>query len=554
MEREPIDITQHIKFQPTLYAQDAYVSNQDYERREIQNPYQRLLWDFVDIDRTDIERQIAEQKEILDRKKEDDPFGNQRKLFELRYLHTIREEIASELGLSIDEQRKIHGYDLAFDGWNMWRNKEKQDKLEKITSLIRFNWATSLRERYGVNSSTTNLYSVENQLRSELWMDEPLEDVYIRGAAVRENGGSVENLRDKIEVFVFKATQSLLLEKTNKILRKSIPVGTRIISLSPPSIRTTLYPDNYVDVMELKEDQQTKGKYVALTRYKGTFSHEQYAEILRNNKSYQFLEHNKSLTDDERIKDNAFVIFPEDNFPDNDTLCADYFGTDKNALKDSEFQRTVLVACRPAINEYIRAISHDPIDWQEVHTCYENIYKLGDETVKQLKRHTEKSSYDFFVNTIESTLGRQEFLFTKQKQVLSDTELETVNAGCGETGSYIKKKKSPIEAYLSNVATNGILAELGIEDDTDEDGFLCPNCKKSWVKGNQCNGCGITQQKWAEKTGINCGGSSIKTSEKKQNFEEVFQPKVEKPRKLHVVKKQETPISIESIEFEDEAA
>lgn len=36
------------------------------------------------------------------------------------------------------------------------------------------------------------------------------------------------------------------------------------------------------------------------------------------------------------------------------------------------------------------------------------------------------------------------------------------------------------------------------------DGFTCPNCRKAKVKGNSCSMCGITKEKWAEKTGIRC--------------------------------------------------
>lgn len=559
MEKEPIDITNYMQPQLQSTLQEVAV---DYGYETLRNPYQRSLWDFVDIDRNRIEEEIAEQKKILEQKKEDDPFVSQRKLFELRYLNNIREEIARDLELSIDALQKVRGYAFDFDGWNIWRiqsdptltPEEKHEKFENCISLIRFNWATSLRERYGVNSSTTKLYAVDNKLRSELWPDEPLENVYIRGAAVRESGNNAENTRDKIENYVFQGTQKLLLEKTNKVLGKSVPVGTRVISLSPPSIRTKLYPDNYVDIMELKEDSETKKRYVSLTRYKGTFSHEQYASLLRNNKPYRFLESNKSLTLDEKIKDNAFIIFPDDNMPDSDTLCSQYFGTDTQAFKDREFQQTVLVACKPAINEYIRAISKNPINWLEVHACFENVYKLGDETVKQFKQHKDKASYDFFVRTIENTLGQQDFLYANQLQVLGSTELATVNAGCGETGSYKKKNMSAITAYLSGVAVEGILAELGI-DDKEEDGFLCPNCKKSWVKGNQCKGCGITQEEWAEKTGINCGGSAIAKPKKKEKSEEIFLQPIEKPkRRLPIVKKQEQTIFIKPKELEEEAA
>ncbi len=117
-----------------------------------------------------------------------------------------------------------------------------------LRAEIRRNLITVLAERLHVRSTSNYFDFVDGQLRPDLFPNEPFVDVLQRGFIYRQSLGSSDQEREAAEVDGW----ALISQKMSD---PDTPIGTTIVSLSPPSKSPgSPYKENFVDQFTLIEE------------------------------------------------------------------------------------------------------------------------------------------------------------------------------------------------------------------------------------------------------------------------------------------------------------
>jgi hypothetical protein len=308
----------------------------------------------------------------------------------------------------------------------------------------------------------------------------------------------------------------------------------------------TKYKKNYLDIGKKITDPETGEIQLKVTRFKAPHTSEEYDQItLQTDKQYL-----NGFNPDAMSRRGwrlSHFVFPERN---TDTLSAHQlydtiFQKHPDAISESDFMHNIYLECFPLVKAYMHLICSDA-SWKEIVEAHCAIVAKGEVLIEKNKnKQTAYDNYskiditkdDWQLNIAMASAGDRGF-WGKQ-------EIAGGFGGCGSVKGYGAGngiESNYITTIIESLSMNN-LVKLGIDvlsNDSDE-GFLCPNCKKSRVKGNQCKGCGITQQKWAEKTGINCGGASVSKSNEPKVSEEVAQPE----KKSRIIERKENVLLVD---------
>lgn len=336
-------------------------------------------------------------------------------------------------------------------------------------ALISYNtdqMITNLGERFNVILSTYT-YEIRD---GELWgkdMDEPFMETLVRGRNYRkEHGNPLDHRREEAEVVGFSKIQKIMTDE-------STPIGSIILSVSPPGLEGSTYANNFVDIHTKKQDE--KGKiYVESQRVSSGLTIEETKEkvsafaaieVDENDPAASFLEQPIFVGDKLTAEDIRFYFYREHDYMDERTF---------NTIKKGAFH---------LISEYAKSMVQRPDDRNYHRLLYNAVLNKADEIYERIK-----------VEGVE-TVGRISPIRTNQyirQEIMEygNQKVKEVRAGCGISGGFDLKETQNASYSVS---------EFGAKKDKyGERNFKCPACKKENVRPHnkllsRCQHCRSTE-------------------------------------------------------------
>ncbi len=273
--------------------------------------------------------------------------------------------------------------------------------------------------------------------------DEPFTDVIKRGIH-RSPSKEVDWVREEAELIGFYKIQNVLSNPET-------PVGTMILSVSPPGKDGSIYKNNFYDIFELKEYE--KGKYVELRRYSSALSLEEYAEKLG-------LE-NQDLNDVILLSNPIKV--DRTNLRSTDKV-HEYLHKEHGYMSVEDFKKVIEV-CTPFMLAYIRALIED--DEYAIKLSFNAILNRADIASANLKKY------------------RSIIPSTGSIEMWGSFPAREIPTGCGSSGGFSIGQSSPFS-----------VSEFGASNDKyGSREFNCPECGQKNIRPeNQlisgCQHCG----------------------------------------------------------------
>lgn len=378
---------------------------------------------------------------------------------------TPKAEYASFQGeplLSYDPQFDVDNYtNLRRFSGEEFKNKKRQLDLYTERQLV-----TNLGERYHVMLST-NFYDLkEGRLYGEN-TDEPFENMLIRGRNYRrEHGNKIDHSREDAEVVGFLKVQDFMSDEAT-------PLGSMMVSISPPGVKGSSYAHNFYDVFTLKEDEF--GKYVEARRYSSALTREEYA--LKASELDERFSRKYVLTDAEFLS-NPIKIDP-DLFKKPEDLHLFFHIGHKN-VSDEEFNY-IVKSCIPISDEYIDALNEWPINENRVFFTFNAMLNKADEAQREYRSGKRE-----VVLYIDKGLVKKDIFRLGQQEVREEM------VGCGKSGAAKKKGGSKTWSPFS-------VSIFGQREEDDEEVKWhvgkCDKCEADDVLVGQCGlceGCDLT--------------------------------------------------------------
>ncbi len=364
--------------------------------------------------------------------------------------------------LSYDPQFDVDNYtNLRRFSGEEFKNKKRQLDLYTERQLV-----TNLGERYHVMLST-NFYDLkEGKLYGEN-TDEPFENMLIRGRNYRrEHGNKVDHARENAEVIGFLKVQDFMSDEAT-------PLGSMMVSISPPGVKGSSYAHNFYDVFTLKEDEF--GKYVEARRYSSALTREEYA-LKASELDDRFSR--KYVPTDAEFLSSPIKIDP-DLFKKPEDLHLFFHVGHKN-VSDEEFDY-IVKSCIPISDEYIDALSGWPIDEDRVFFTFNAMLNKADEAQREYRSGKRE-----VVLYIDKGLVRKDIFRLGAQDVREEM------VGCGKSGAAKKKSGAKPWSPFS-------VSIFGQREDEDENVAWhvgkCDKCEADEVLVGQCGvcqGCDLT--------------------------------------------------------------
>lgn len=172
---------------------------------------------------------------------------------------TRKRERTSLYSQEIRTERKVVQYELSFDQQKArelqrikFTNPESyEEEKANFEEYLNMQLLTALGERYNRGISEFSYKSKDGKLVG-MHSDEPFEDVLIRGRDYRlEYGNVLDHPRETAEVVGFQKMQELILDENT-------PVGSIVISVSPPGREGSIYKHNFYDMFQKQSDNSVR--------------------------------------------------------------------------------------------------------------------------------------------------------------------------------------------------------------------------------------------------------------------------------------------------------
>jgi len=146
------------------------------------------------------------------------------------------------------------------------------DQKEKDIQFISKQLETHLKERFNVLVSTVE-YGIKNGHLVRKGTEEPFINSIKRGRDIIQklSPNSVDTDRENAELTGFEKIDSALCDPT-------IPLGSKMLSISPNGDERSKYQHNFYDIFTLKEENGEK--YVQMSRYSSALTPRDYARRL----------------------------------------------------------------------------------------------------------------------------------------------------------------------------------------------------------------------------------------------------------------------------------
>lgn len=310
---------------------------------------------------------------------------------------------------------------------------------------------THIGERLNVLLSKTR-YELRNGVIFGQGNDDPFLDVLKRGRDYRRrNGREVDHPREDAEVIGFSKIQKSLGNPET-------PIGTMMLSISPPGKDGSIYKHNYYDVFFLKEDQD--GRCIEARRYSSSLGCDEYAKFL----NLPFVPDDSYLLSNPILVDTTLFGTPDDIHR--------FLHREHDYLSEEDF-RIIIEVCRPFILAYIEAL---------VNTNDRQLHALAFNAI--LNRADKARDYLEDIKSGKLVYPDKVTRFSiEQWGSLPVMEKMT---GCGYSGGF-------------SISKGEISSPFSVSEFTEW--FTCPKCQyhADGPVGNKCPSCGITKEQFVKE-------------------------------------------------------
>jgi hypothetical protein len=364
----------------------------------------------------------------------------------------------------------LRTYDISFDqeksreiGVNSSLEEQLRQK-EAFSAYVTSQMETHLGERFNVGISTFS-YDIKN---GELWgrdMEEPFVKSLKRGRDYRKlHGNEVDQRREEAEVKGFEKIQNVLTDE-------NIPIGTMMLSVSPPGLRGSTYTHNFYDVFTVYSREESDQRFIEARRYASALSTEEYSD-----KIGAFTRINIDESD-------PAASFLENPIPITNALTAKdihaYLHKDHEYMGSNQFE-VIKRSCSELIKAYTEGVIKQP-DNNILHKIlFNTILNKADELAEmiEMKGAEQAESEQNIRFVLKDEIEKYAFLPVRQTMT-----------GCGFSGGYgiaVEQMGSPFSvSYYA-------------PDRYGERTFNCPTCKKENVRPlntllPQCQHCKSTK-------------------------------------------------------------
>ena len=318
--------------------------------------------------------------------------------------------------------------------------EERMVKQEKLASYLSFQMETHLGERFNVVISEYG-YDIKN---GEIWgkdMGEPFLQSLERGRDFRKtNGQVVDQRREEAEVEGFRKMQEVLVDE-------STPIGTMMLSISPPGLEGSSYLHNFYDILTVKEENSER--LIVAKRIASSLTPEEYKE-----KIGAFTEIKVDETD-------IAASFLENPICIENTLTSEdlqyYLQKDHGFMEKEELER-IVGGCNSVIEAYSRAIIEQPGNDYLHKVLFDTVLNKADALSNREDDNLEEFSFFTLKDDVARYAGRP---------------VREVMTGCGFSGGYEVSKNQMSSPF--SVLTYA-------QDKYGERTFACPNCKKENIR------------------------------------------------------------------------
>lgn len=345
---------------------------------------------------------------------------------------------------------------------------------EKLDAYTKRQLETHLGERFNVLLSETRYEINDGKIYGEN-TTEPFMQMLERGVSYRkEFGDPVDFEREEAEVVGFKKVEEALTnDKT--------PIGTMMLSVSPPGGEESIYKHNFYDVFTLKKDE--KGKYIEAIRYSSSLTEEEYQEKLE-----PFSQFENTPTDVDFL--SSPIIVDKNKFKSSDDLHS-YLHKDHDFITKEEFDGVVEIVT-PLITSYINTMSERPFDQNLQLLTYNAILNKADLALDIVRNNKDNYLVKKLGFNSQFTTQMDIFKFGKQP-------VRVVSTGCGSSGGFLPSQN------LSSTAAPFRVSEFGFKNNKEE-WFSCPKCsyKANGPVGDTCPGCRLTKEEFVSEGGPSC--------------------------------------------------
>ncbi len=348
----------------------------------------------------------------------------------------------------------LRNYDVALDVKRAQEGLAEAASLEdyqrKKNELVSYNkdqMVTNLSERYNVILSTYS-YDVRD---GELWgkdMGEPFMQSLKRGRDYRrEYGSSIDYRREDAEVIGFKKIQDVMTDEDT-------PIGTMMLSVSPPGLEGSTYSHNFIDI-HTKKIQESGEVYVESQRVSSGLSIEEYGEKISafaeiaidfDDPGAYFLENPIAIENTLTPDDLKFYLYKEHEHMDEETF---------TLIKEN-------VSC--LIERYAEAVVERPDFTQEHRILYNAVLNKADVIARGIQGdglENFRASINFYDDYDEQ----------QDIEYYGYQEVKVVSAGCGLSGGYNVSREASSSPFS--------VIEFGVGSDKyGERNFKCPSCRK----------------------------------------------------------------------------
>ncbi len=380
-----------------------------------------------------------------------------------------KKEQSRELGFApestFQKDRKVVQYELEFDRQQAREviasrgEDDYESRVENFTSFVEMQLLTALGERYNRGLSRYSYRVADGVLYGEHG-DEPFIEVLERGRAYREQfGNPADQARESAEVVGFQKIQNILG-------REETPVGTIMISVSPPGGEGSIYKHNFYDGFRKGENGN-----IEVARFSSALTAEETVSKLQEIDPDIKMPVEKS---DVSLLANPILLSSDTAQKMTLDSLHEHLHEDHEVMSEQDFEE-VRKICAFLIVSYINALLEDPEDLSRHAQLYNALLNKADEAAYVLKENREnislvRNSYDMSESEIYY-LGMQ--------------EVRAVDTGCGFSGGV--EVESALGAY-SVAQFGGYYAGESMEDSLGSRIFTCPEITCGKVNIRPVNG------------------------------------------------------------------
>jgi hypothetical protein len=253
--------------------------------------------------------------------------------------------------------------------------------------------------------------------------------------------------------------------------------GPLFIWISPPGTKEEGYGAySFTFIGQLLQDHQTKTRKVRVIPYRNIFSLAEHRICLDN-----FISNTSFYQTDTDFLKKPVLFLPKPGSLETPEDILRVIG-EQEKINTSWLPRLAKLL-DPFIQGYLSLLNSGASD-DELRIARDGIENI-------VLAYKEEILYGLQIDTIDKPL------FTLTKDARDVLHIWGEKPPPPTTGGSCPPKE--------DVSNRGLATLMEYQSLLNGEGFPCPSCGKARIKGDTCWRCGITKEKWAEKTGIVCG-------------------------------------------------